>query len=856
MKYFLILFTFLFTLNVFAAPGTGTIQADNIKPSVSGNAVNIPNLQVDNVNLDASTVKSISGDLILDAASELKPNKDVVPNTATLNLGSIASPWKDVYTSGESFGLKIENVTSGTIPSSSATKKGRLVYTTDTKKLYVDDGTAFIEAGGSGGGISEWLTAVTYAVNDIIHTNNKIYKCLTAHVAGTFSTDLAASKWIELGNDPSSEILTGFSSAAGTISGTDSVLQAIQKLNGNDALDKTVSTKAQDGAAVSTSQIQTPYNQLTTTAAGERLIETGNANVLADPGTEAVTSPWSAYKDAAGVLPVDGTAGTALYITCANSATSPLAGTKSFLITKTANNAQGEGCSIPFTIPTSSTYKVNRLAFDYAIASGTYTDDQVEWFVYDVTNGTVKPFTPSKLKNHSLPSETFAPNGEFQASGSTSYRLIAHIAGTSASAYSLKFDNFKLGVFEKTYGSVVTDWVAYTPTFTGFGTVSNVNAQWRKSGDSVELSVRFQSGTSTATEARVTLPTGFVADSSKILTLQQSGIYSRSTSSTAKGGMVLMEPSVGYVTFGDFNTIGSGTTSSLAKALGTAVENNSSVVSFSAKIPIAGWSSSQVMSNDADTRVVAAIITGNPASTSANGVVIFPTVSKDTHGKYNPTTGEYTVPETGYYKVSSALYGSFSYGAFLAAVNGSGKQPALGFNTASGTVSGSTTVFANAGEKITVYNTVALSSLSSYCGLTIERISGPSRIAASESVSFSANTSTTAATTSAPFIYTVKDHDTHNAYSTVTGVFTVPSPGKYHCDAFAYSVTDYTPYIYKNGVSVVAGTRTNSGQQAGYVFFTGSLLTGNTIEVRPGASVTASAGAVNNQFSCFRMGNY
>jgi hypothetical protein len=52
---------------------------------------------------------------------------------------------------------------------------------------------------------------------------------------------------------------------------------------------------------------------------------------------------------------------------------------------------------------------------------------------------------------------------------------------------------------------VITPWVAYTPTFTGFGTATSVAFRSRRVGGNLEIIGRFAAGTSTATEARITL---------------------------------------------------------------------------------------------------------------------------------------------------------------------------------------------------------------------------------------------------------------------------------------------------------------------------------------------------------------
>lgn len=43
---------------------------------------------------------------------------------------------------------------------------------------------------------AEWATGASYAVNDYVVRDDKLYKCLIVHTAGTFATDLAANKWV------------------------------------------------------------------------------------------------------------------------------------------------------------------------------------------------------------------------------------------------------------------------------------------------------------------------------------------------------------------------------------------------------------------------------------------------------------------------------------------------------------------------------------------------------------------------------------------------------------------------------------------------------------------------------------
>lgn len=60
-----------------------------------------------------------------------------------IDLGGPSNYYRDLYTKGELKGARLENFTFATLPASSAQNIGRVVYTTDLTKAYVDTGTAF-----------------------------------------------------------------------------------------------------------------------------------------------------------------------------------------------------------------------------------------------------------------------------------------------------------------------------------------------------------------------------------------------------------------------------------------------------------------------------------------------------------------------------------------------------------------------------------------------------------------------------------------------------------------------------------------------------------------------------------------
>lgn len=135
-----------------------------------------------------------------------------------------------------------------------------------------------------------------------------------------------------------------------------------------------------------------------------------------------------------------------------------------------------------------------------------------------------------------------------------------------------------------------TDWVAYTPTFTGWGTVSSVSFFSRRVGDTLHIRGRWQAGTTTATEARVTLgwngtDGNIVSDSTKVPATSIAGTAIR-TATGAAAFYMLIEQSVAYMTFG-LQDASNGALNT--KQNGSAIALSGQVWSLTAEVPVAGW---------------------------------------------------------------------------------------------------------------------------------------------------------------------------------------------------------------------------------------------------------------------------
>lgn len=549
----------------------------------------------------------------------------------------------------------------------------------------------------------------------------------------------------------------------------------------------------------------------------------GGVNYITATDAETGTTGWATYADAAGVVPVNGTGGSAT-VTWTTTTTTPLRGLSSFLFTKDAANRQGEGVSYDFTIDRADVNKVLRVAFDYTVSSGTFvagSSSDVRVFIYDVTNSQL--IYPVDFKLNSTSNDSF--QASFQTSSSLSYRLIFHVATTSASAYVLKIDNVQVGPQAALYGAVVTDWVSYTPTgswvanttYTGF---------WRRVGSKAELRIRATtSGAPTSATWTASLPAGLSIDTAKLTGADSSASFGT--------GIALANPGVSYyeitAVYNSPTTLKAVTLDNAAATvhilfdLTDAVPNTfgtGSIIEIEASVPIQGWGSAVQMSDASDTRVTAARYTSESGQSIPNAtvtIVDYATKDYDTHGLV--TTGgswKLTATQPGYYRVTARVGWStisttntyitslYKNGAFYSGVAAQGDNS---------TVLHVDTIKLLPGDFIDIRTSqdtggsVALEAGAGNNSVSVERVSGPSAIAANELIAAKYVRTTTqsipnATATICDFATLV--FDSHGAVTTgASWQFQAPATGKYQLNvitSIGASATGFRSlYLYKNG---------------------------------------------------------
>lgn len=502
---------------------------------------------------------------------------------------------------------------------------------------------------------------------------------------------------------------------------------------------------------------------------------------------------------------------------------------------------------------------------------------------YDVTNSSWLPMAGNFAMTQN--SGVGIATGTFQTNATTaSIRFVIYNANASAGAITMLFDDIYMGPQTAPIGFAGTDLTdkgGITLTYTGGGGTSpatySVNRILEaRLGDKAYYQYEMKytaAGTAGTGDVLFALPAGRSFDSNKVTyytTVEGATDWATAGNilGTAAGDFQGSAEFVGVVVPYDAThfrvallqrsggTSGQGYISDATFApVGT-----SGSYAFTLMAPISGWSSNVQMSNDTDTRVIAAQITGAAATATAGNPIIFPTVTKDTAGAYNNATGRYTAQVTGFYDVRAAFRAAGGTTLSLYAYVNAVQNIFVGtLDTTSGLATAAGLIFLNAGDILDLRSSGgSVSAMASDASYSINRLSGPSVIAASESVIASYGLTTgQAVATNAVLKFDTLVKDSHNAYSTSTGLFTAPSSGTYEIFC-GFSMTNAGgSYIKKNGSAVAyVGTAGAATYISGS--YTLPLNAGDTIGIYCDNGSTYTATSANGyvcRLSIKRVGN-
>ncbi len=694
--------------------------------------------------------------------------------------------------------------------------------------------------------LSTWTTSISYAVGQQVTYGTSIYICIVAHTSGaSIAADIALGKWV----------------FDGAISHTAPNLM----LTGNNFEDNTVGGWVAVGTPTVTNGLPVSVGS------GGNVFSTSNGGQAKGSNTTAA----------------------------AVTASSPIDGIYSLNLATSGVGTIGDGY-ISQSIPISTAYQAKALTlkFKYKSASGApvmtgTSSNTYAAAVYDVTNNAWLGFAGAFNFIQTSGVGDFV--GTFQTASTTAaIQVFIYSPVAPVGASSLLLDGFYLGQQATPMGPAITDWVAYTPTFTGFGTPSAVSFFSRRVADTLEVVGKFTAGTTTTTPGLISLGynganANVSVDTAKVAASTTLGVAWAGAAATTTMGWSILAPATNLTTV----ILGFQSSTVLATTVSTNASTavtSSAVVEVNFKAPIVGWSSNTSQSNDTDTRVVA-FRASNTAGTSINNngsdiTVPFVTVDYDTHGAWNGTD-TYTVPVTGKYKIAGTvnyasstwalnniaymtIYKNGSIASYGATVTMSGAPTAVvGTNvtTTLNLVAGDTIIC-----KATNTRTAGATSLNSVAAintLDIQRVSGPAVIAATESVNARYHgSSTTISGANATIVYSTKDFDSHNAYS--AGTYTIPVSGKYQVNAAVFAtwgtgvLNDASQIsLFKNGTIFALFDVTNAAGQTQNSTLVSDIVScnaGDTIVVQylcQNTTPVISSGnsGAGSYFSIARVGN-
>lgn len=372
----------------------------------------------------------------------------------------------------------------------------------------------------------------------------------------------------------------------------------------------------------------------------------GSAISLGGTDDTGVTMVTSRIVDGGGGSPT---------VTFTRNTSTPLDGDADFAFAKTGVNSLGQGACYEFAdLARTDRQSSNMYLFaNYDASAANYNDGDLRYYVISSSDNFSSDFnviTPS-------PRDIRAGQGRIIAnvptdSTDTDYRVCFHVATPETNSWTIYLDRISWGPLDQgaTKGVVVTDPEEYTPSFQGFGTVTNVNAQWMRVGAMIRVWGRATAGTVAASEAQIGLPSGLTIDLPGSPIVVGDYVHAGQASASDLGFATLATDGDTFINISRNN---SSSGNELLPRDGDEVAVNSSSFSWFAEVPIAGWSSNAKQSVDFGNREVSFYAiretSAQTISVTTEQTLIFNGEVSDKTNSYDTSSGIFTAPQTGSY---------------------------------------------------------------------------------------------------------------------------------------------------------------------------------------------------------------
>lgn len=372
---------------------------------------------------------------------------------------------------------------------------------------------------------------------------------------------------------------------------------------------------------------------------GEGGAGAGGINYITNYAAETNITGWSLFDDGSVESPVDGTGGTASNITWTRSTSSPIYGTASFLLTKSAADARGEGVSYDFNT-VGLKFISNRVRF-FVETDSNYVDESLSvWLYAKDSSGLIQPTGEYKIKKR-----TGVKRIALEYVGLSTdddYRLIIHCNSTTATAYTVKFDIVEVGPSDLLFETEKAKQYDLTVTGTDWTTIRAVGMPYKvyDESENEKWRLRFNIVGSVTSATR----TGFNITLANVIFKNTSSYYQAVASSfNASGNQIFAAANPGLSTINCYHN----STATTRYDWSGDVELNSKPTFVVDDFEVVRSSDEGVVAFTSSSTVA---VTGTPSSTAS---IIKFAVESNYSGAYDPSTGYFTCPEDGEYHTST-----------------------------------------------------------------------------------------------------------------------------------------------------------------------------------------------------------
>lgn len=393
------------------------------------------------------------------------------------------------------------------------------------------------------------------------------------------------------------------------------------------------------------------------------------SNFFSNPTFEDDTTGVSTFTELGGYVDGDNGSGTDLTISRVGTPNN-LVDDYSLRITKAASDASGEGVTFTSdTIPQAYQGREIIVEFEWETeAYGVYPSGDIDVYGYLVgTNDTavvqciagclVDSSGRPELPNH----DTKVILSVLTESDTTSVRLSLYVTSDSltSTSYYVHLDAFKMhleGSIPRFYSS---EWKEWTPVVTNLSGIASgfPVGRWRRDGDTMEMDINIRkdgSAGSGSSDVTVDLPSGYEIDTDKIASNAPVFGYGYGLNidgaSGSKGGLaakyISSSTKFGIVSHTAGNIVGSDFAAS-------------SELYLNVRVPIEGWKDSGVISTTEhayqSVKLRLSPQLGSGTLSGSLNQVVLSTEAEDDFDIHNSTTGDITIPYTGWYEVEAGL---------------------------------------------------------------------------------------------------------------------------------------------------------------------------------------------------------